>query len=153
VTNSSARRSHASAIASIILAATSMALVGCANESDANPPQSLLDGTGTSLSPICRDVAATRKSMEDAVTSVMRLDETALDDASSEAHAHLDSLAESALGSGQEAQVEKLSAGIVEFERLLAQPQLSWSDSKVRTQIRQISDDLAAIEKAAGCPA
>jgi len=91
--------------------------------------------------------------MEDAVTSVLRLDEVALDDASSEAHAHLDSLAESARGSGQEAQVEKLSAGIVEFERLLAQPQLSWSDAKVRTQIRQISDDLVAIENTAGCPA
>src|SRR5688572_681988 len=153
MTNSSARRSHASAVASIILAATSMVLVACANESDANPPQAPIDGTGVSLSPICRDVAATRKSMEDAVTSVMRLDEAALDDASSEAHAGLENLAVSASGSGQETQVEKLSAGIVEFERLLAQPQLSWSDAKVRTQIRQISDDLAAIENTAGCPA
>ena len=147
------RRSHASGIASIIFAATSMALVACANESDANRPQAPVDGTGASLSPICRDVAATRRSMEDAVTSVMRLDEAALDDATREAHAGLDNLAESARGSGQEAQVEKLSTGIVEFQRLLAQPELSWSDSKVGSQIRQISDDLAAIENTAGCSA
>ena len=153
MTNSSARRSHASAIASIILAATSMALVACANESDANPPQAPIDGTRARFSPICRDVAATRKSMEDAVTSVMRLDEAALDTALEEARAGLDNLGESARGSGQDVQVGQLSASILEFQRLLAQPQLSWSSPVVHTQIRQVSDNLAAIENTAGCPA
>ena len=154
MTNSSARRSHASAIASIILAATSMVLVACANESDANPPQAPIDGTGVSLSPICRDVAATRKSMEDAVTSVMRLDEAALDEASSEAHADLDNLAGVGSRIGSRAhRLRNCPPASWSFERLLAQPQLSWSDARVRTQIRQISDDLAAIENTAGCPA
>jgi len=150
---SRARRSHASAFASMIVAATSMILAGCANESDANPPQAPIDGAAASLSPICRDVAETRKSLEDAVTSVMRLDDAALEQASEEARADLDSLAESARGSDQQAQVEKLTASIAEFQRLLGQPQLSWSAPEVRTQIGQISDNLAAIENTAGCPA
>ena len=150
---SRARRSHASAFASMIVTATSVILIACANESDANPPQAPIDGAVASLSPICRDVAETRKSLEDAVTSVTRLDDAALEQASQKARADLDSLSESARGSGQQAQVEKLTASVAEFERLLAQPQLSWSAPVVRTQIRQISDDLAAVEKAAGCPA
>ena len=147
------RRSHASAFASMLVAATSVVLVACANESDANPPQAPIDGAAASFSPICRDVAETRKSLEDAVTAVMRLDYASLEQASQEARADLGSLAESARGSGQQAQVEKLTASVAEFERLLAQPQLSWSAPAVRTQIGQISDNLAAIENTAACPA
>jgi hypothetical protein len=130
-----------------------MGLAACANESDANPPQAPIDGAAASVSPICRDIAETRKSLEDAVTSVTRLDEVGLEQASQRARVDLGSLAESARASGQQAEVEKLTASVAEFERLLAQPQLSWSDSTVRTQIQQISDDLAIIESTTGCPA
>jgi hypothetical protein len=145
-------RAHASIIAYTLLAAVSLTLAACADESDANPPQAPVEES-TGVSAICRDVAETRKSMENAVTAVTRLDEVGLDQATREARSDLDSLAESARESGQAAQVEKLNQSVVEFQRLLAQPDLSWSDSVISAQIRQVSNDLAAIENTAGCPA
>ena len=133
------------------------AIVGACSSDDGvpKPPQAFIEATvssGVALSPVCRDVSATRKSLEALVTSVLRFDQKGVESATSVARKNLDTLALSASTMGQLGQVNNLRADVTKFEELLNQQGTSWSSSSITTQIRWIEDDLSAIENTAGCP-
>jgi hypothetical protein len=145
-------------VAVILIALIAGAIVGACSSDDPvpRPPQAFIEATvasGAALSPICRDVAATRKSLESAVTAVLRFDEEGLQDATRASRESIENLSTSAASTGQAHQVDNLKADIAKLEQLLGQPGVSWSGTEVTNQIRWIADDLSAIENTAGCPA
>ncbi len=142
----------------VLVALIAGAIVGACSSDDPvpRPPQAFIDATvvsGAALSPVCRDAAATRKSLESVVTAVLRLDDKAVQDATTAARGNLDKLWQSAVPADQVQQVDNLRADLTKFEELLNQQGTSWSGNEVANQIRWIEDDLSAIENTAGCPA
>ena len=134
------------------------AIVGACSSDDPvpQPPQAFIEATvvsGAALNPVCRDVAATRRALESAVTAVLRLDDQGLQDATQTARSALEKLATSAAPTGQAHQVDNLKADVAKFEGLLWREEISWAGTEVSNQIRWIADDLSAIENTAGCPA
>jgi hypothetical protein len=121
--------------------------------SDDDEPEGAGAGQASNRSAVCRDIAATRASLEDAVTSAVTLNAAGVQDALQQTRANVDSLATSARESegGSPSGVEDLVEDVQEFRRLLATPNLLPVLPDLRQQAETIRQDLDQMEENAGC--